>query len=133
MLYIWNECNIVSIYIYISIKNNEIRKKKRILQARILEWVARFHLQGIFPTQGSNPGLPHCRWVLYQLIATREAREYWSGQPITSLGDLPNPGIKPGSPALQADSLLTELWGLLSTYYVPSAILGTGNMVVTKT
>ena len=25
-------------------------------------------LQGIFPTQGSNPGLPHCRWVLYQLI-----------------------------------------------------------------
>ena len=25
------------------------------------------HLQGIFPTQGSNPGLPHCRWILYQL------------------------------------------------------------------
>ena len=24
-------------------------------------------LQGIFLTQGSNPGLPHCRWVLYQL------------------------------------------------------------------
>ena len=24
-----------------------------------------FH--GIFPTQGSNPGLPHCRWILYQL------------------------------------------------------------------
>ena len=24
-------------------------------------------LQGIFPTQGLNPGLPHCRWVLYQL------------------------------------------------------------------
>ena len=23
-------------------------------------------LQGIFPTQGSNPGLPHCRWMLYQ-------------------------------------------------------------------
>ena len=28
-----------------------------------LEWV----LQGIFPTQGSNSGLPHCRWILYQL------------------------------------------------------------------
>ena len=26
-----------------------------------------FLLQGIFPTQGSNPGLPHCRWILYQL------------------------------------------------------------------
>ena len=24
-------------------------------------------LQGIFPTQGSNPGLPHYRWILYQL------------------------------------------------------------------
>ena len=23
--------------------------------------------QGIFPTQGSNPGFPHCRWILYQL------------------------------------------------------------------
>ena len=26
-----------------------------------------FLLQGIFPTQGSNPGLPHCRWILYYL------------------------------------------------------------------
>ena len=24
-------------------------------------------LQGIFPIEGSNPGLPHCRWILYQL------------------------------------------------------------------
>ena len=24
-------------------------------------------LRGIFPTRGSNPGLPHCRWILYQL------------------------------------------------------------------
>ena len=24
-------------------------------------------LQAIFPTQGSNPGLPHCRWILHQL------------------------------------------------------------------
>ena len=30
--------------------------------------VAMPSLQGIFPTQGSNPGLPHCRWILYQLI-----------------------------------------------------------------
>ena len=36
-------------------------------------------------------------------------QEYWSGLPFPSLGDLPNPGIKPGSPALQADSLPTEL------------------------
>ena len=38
-----------------------------ILQARILEWVAFSLLQRIFPTQGSNPGLPHCRQILYQL------------------------------------------------------------------
>ena len=38
-----------------------------ILQARILEWVAVPLLQGIFPTQGSNPGFPHCRQILYQL------------------------------------------------------------------
>ena len=36
-------------------------------------------------------------------------REYWSGLPFLSSGDLPDPGIKPGSPALQADDLLTEL------------------------
>ena len=35
-----------------------------ILQARILQWVACALLQ-IFPTQGSNPGLPHCRRLLY--------------------------------------------------------------------
>ena len=37
------------------------------LEARILEWAAFSLLQGIFPTQGSNPGLPHCRQILYQL------------------------------------------------------------------
>ena len=39
----------------------------RISQERILEWVAVFLLQGIFPTQGSNPGLLHCRQILYHL------------------------------------------------------------------
>ena len=36
-------------------------------------------------------------------------QEYWSGLPFPSPGDLPDPGIEPRSPALQADSLLTEL------------------------
>ena len=67
-------------------------------------------LHGIFPTQGSNPGLLHCRQILYQLT-TREAQEYWSGQPIPPPLDLPKPGLKPGSPALQVDSLPTELSG----------------------
>ena len=36
-------------------------------------------------------------------------QEYWSGLSFLSPGDLPDPGIKPGSPALQADDLLIEL------------------------
>ena len=36
-------------------------------------------------------------------------QQYWSGLPFPSPGDLPDPGIEPGSPALQADSLPTEL------------------------
>ena len=35
-------------------------------------------------------------------------QEYWSGLPFPSPEDLPNPGIKPGSPALQADALSSE-------------------------
>ena len=35
-------------------------------------------------------------------------QEYWSGQPFPSPGDVPNPGIKPMSLALQTDSLLLE-------------------------
>ena len=35
-------------------------------------------------------------------------QEYWSGLPFPSPGDLPDPGIKPGSSALQADTLLSE-------------------------
>ena len=38
-----------------------------ILQARILEWGSLYLLLGIFPTQGSNPGLLHYRQILYQL------------------------------------------------------------------
>ena len=35
-------------------------------------------------------------------------QEHWSGLPFSSPGDLPDPGIESGSPALQADSLPTE-------------------------
>ena len=35
-------------------------------------------------------------------------QEYWSGLPFPTPGDLPDPGIEPGSPELQADSLLSE-------------------------
>ena len=67
-------------------------------------------LQGIFPTQGSNPGILHCRRILYQL-SHKGSQEYWSGWSIPSPVDLPNPEIQPGSPALQVDSIPTELSG----------------------
>ena len=38
-------------------------------------------------------------------------QEYWSGLPCPPPGDLPDPGTKPESPALQADSLLSGLRG----------------------
>ena len=58
-------------------------------------------LQGIFPTQRSNPGLPHCRWVLYQPSHQGNPRILeWAAYPFSAF--LPNPGIERGSPALQA-------------------------------
>ena len=36
-------------------------------------------------------------------------QEYWSGLPFPSPGDLPDPAIEPGSPALQANSLVTVM------------------------
>ena len=48
--------------------------------------------------------------------------EYWSGLPFPSPGDLPDPGIEPGSPALQADTLPSELSGkpheIIYIYYI---------------
>ena len=35
-------------------------------------------------------------------------QDYWSGLPFPSPGDLPNPGIEPGSPALRAEALPSE-------------------------
>ena len=35
-------------------------------------------------------------------------QEYWSGLPFPPPGDLPDPGIEPGSPALEADALPSE-------------------------
>ena len=39
------------------------------------------------------------------------SQEYWSGPPFPPPGDLPDPGIEPGSPTLEADTLTTELPG----------------------
>ena len=85
-----------------------------------------FLLQRIFPTQESNQGLPHCRQILYCLshkgspyrIHSKyqkdppsmgfSRQEYCSGLQFPSQGDLPDTGIGPRSPTLQADSLPYE-------------------------
>ena len=48
-------------------------------------------------------------------------QEYWSGLPFPSPGDLPNPGIKPGSLALEADALTSEPAGQL--FFLVAAML----------
>ena len=50
------------------------------------------------------------RTVAHQAPPSMEfsRQEYWSGFPFPSPGDLPNPGIKPGSSTLWADALLSE-------------------------
>ena len=88
-----------------------------ILQARILEWVAFpfsrgssqprdrtqvSHIAGGFFTQLSHKGSPRIlEWIAYP-----------------SPGDLPNPGIEPGSPGLQVDSLPAEPAGKWSRAWV---------------
>ena len=49
-------------------------------------------------------------------------QEYWSGLTFPSPGDLPYPGIEPGSPALQADSLPTELLGKTYLSSIPCSL-----------
>ena len=72
-----------------------------ILQARILEWVA------ISFSRGSSRFFATPWTVAHQAPLSVESsrQEYWSGLPCPSPRDVPNPGIKPGSPTLQADSL----------------------------
>ena len=89
-----------------------------ILQARILEWVAFPFSRGssqpkirvfvtlvcvfsrsvVFDSEPVDCSLPGSS------VVGVSRQEYWSGLPFPSPGDLPDPGIKPRSPALQSDS-----------------------------
>ena len=53
-------------------------------------------------------------------------QEYWHGLPFPSPGDLHNPGIKPRSPTLQADSLPAEPQGKPKGVYNPHYIFACG-------
>ena len=67
--------------------------------------------QGSVAQSGRLFGTP---WTVARqapLSTESPSQEYWSGLPFPSPGDLPDPGINPGSPALQADSLPSESLG----------------------
>ena len=66
--------------------------------------------QDSFPTQGLKPGLPHCRWILYQLShrGSRRILE-WVAYPFCSESSPPRNRARVS--ALRADSLQTELPG----------------------
>ena len=60
-----------------------------ILQARIMQWIA-FPFSRIFPTQGSNTGLPRCRQILYQLSHKGSPRILeWLAYPFSSRSSRP--------------------------------------------
>ena len=62
--------------------------------------------------------------VMHQASLSTEfsRQECWSGLPFPSPGDLPNPGIKPESPALQADTLPSEPPGKPQSHYMQNKI-----------
>ena len=69
-------------------------------------------LQGIFPTEGSSPDLPHCRRILNQLSHQGSPRILeWVVYPFSSGPSRPR--NQTGSPAWQVDSLSAELLGKL--------------------
>ena len=78
----------------------------RLLQARILEWAPMPSSRGSFQPRDRTQ-VSHIAGGFF----TSQAREYWSGQPIPSPGDLTDPVIKSESPAFQAYSLPVELSG----------------------
>ena len=66
--------------------------------------------------------VPSYSWtVAYQASPSMgfSRQEYWSGLPCPSPGDLPDPGIEPGSPTLEADTLTSEPLKLKLQYFGP--------------
>ena len=69
------------------------------------------HKKSLFVKSCSTLAIPWTVTLQAPLSVGFSRQEYWSGLPFPSPGDRPNPGIKPRSPARQADSLPTYLQG----------------------
>ena len=74
-------------------------------------------LQGIFPTQGSNLYLLHCRQILYHLSHQDKVGVDRCGLPCPPPGDLPNPGIEPMS--LMSPALAGRFFTTHATWEAP--------------
>ena len=92
-----------------------------LLQARMLEWIS-FPFSRVSSQPRDRTQVSPIAGGLFTSWTTRKAQEYWSGKPIPSPGDLPDPGIEQRSPALQVDTLPTVPSGkpalYVSTYKV---------------
>ena len=73
-----------------------------------------FLLQGIFPTQGSNPGVPHCRWILYQL-----SHKGTQVQPVNKSLILSS-----NNPTVTLPGILSSTWNLIKSSKAPGSCQG---------
>ena len=95
-----------------------------ILQPRILEWVAFLFSRGSFPTQGWNPGLPHCRQILYQLThkGRKSLKSKWNIS--KTLGMWPPPS-DPGWVAIKG--VLDGIWDIRAWVKLNQKLWALGN------
>ena len=73
-----------------------------------------FLLQGIFPTQGSNPGVPHCRWILYQL-----SHKGTQIQPMNK-----SLILNSNNPVVMLPGILSSTWNLIKSSRTPGRCQG---------
>ena len=79
-----------------------------------------------FKNESGNRGKINVTIAHQTLLSMEFSRqEYWNGLLFPSPEDLPYSGIEPGSPALQADSLLSELPGKQCIYVNPNLLIHT--------
>ena len=104
---------------------NIIKLFASFLYAYAVCWVASVVSNSLWP-HGLYPARLH-------LSLGFSRHKYWSGLPCPSPGDLPNPGIKPGSPALQEDSLTTEPPEKVCKWLTNNGILDLGKWVFSGT
>ena len=101
-------------------------------------------LEAIFPTQGSNPGLPHCRWILYQLGYKGSPTEEIGGALFEGVLYLKKREITSGSPvqpvnqffSFNINKMLKYLWICLMIFslivYVKMLFLSSLSLVTSE-